>query len=290
MNSTCSNGVIMLNKNLAFKYIKSLSPLPTSLGQSGKLSGKIKCVLFDIYGTLFISGSGGIGVTKRESEETEEIAQLLLKFKVDKNPREILKGFFDAIKKKHEKLRTEGVDFPEVKIDHIWMDLLENNNIDRARKFAAIFELIINPVYPMPHLKELLSGCKNRKVLMGIISNSQFYTPYLFKWFLDSDLESLGFCSDLIFFSYRVGYAKPSIFMFQAAARRLERMNIPASSTLYIGNDMLKDIYPAKRAGFQTALFAGDARSLKLRKDSPECKNLSADTVVTDLIQLLDYI
>jgi putative hydrolase of the HAD superfamily len=53
---------------------------------------------------------------------------------------------------------------------------------------------------------------------------------------------------------------------------------------------MLNDIYPAKNAGFNTALFAGDARSLRLRKDIPECKTLSADLVITDLIQLLDYI
>ncbi len=53
---------------------------------------------------------------------------------------------------------------------------------------------------------------------------------------------------------------------------------------------MLNDIYPAKKAGFNTALFAGDTRSLRLRKDVAECKTLSPDIVITDLIQLLDYI
>ena len=78
--------------------------------------------------------------------------------------------------------------------------------------------------------------------------------------------------------------------MFQSAVERLKGLNAPADSALYIGNDMLNDIYPAKNAGFNTALFAGDARSLRLRKDVAECKNLSADLVITDLIQLLDYI
>ena len=61
-------------------------------------------------------------------------------------------------------------------------------------------------------------------------------------------------------------------------------------AVLYVGNDMLNDIYPAAKAGFKTALFAGDSRSLRLRKDKPKCKYLSADIVITDLIQLLDYL
>jgi len=52
---------------------------------------------------------------------------------------------------------------------------------------------------------------------------------------------------------------------------------------------MLNDIYPAQRAGFKTGLFAGDTRSLRLRKNEPVCENMSADIVITDLIQLLDY-
>ena len=125
---------------------------------------------------------------------------------------------------------------------------------------------------------------------MGIISNAQFYTPYLFKWFLNSDLEGLGFKRDLLIFSYRLGFAKPSTFLFQTASKKLSNMNISADSVLYVGNDMLNDIYPAKKTEFNAALFAGDKRSLRLRRDDSRCKNLSPDLVITDLIQILDYI
>jgi putative hydrolase of the HAD superfamily len=141
----------------------------------------------------------------------------------------------------------------------------------------------------MPHTKELLLECKNSKLLLGIISNAQFYTPYLFKWLLGSDMSDLGFHDDLIIFSYKFGYAKPSAFLFQLAAERLKDMNVQKNSVLYIGNDMLKDIYPAKKIGFKTALFAGDSRSLRLREDDQKCKNLSADIILTDLIQLLGF-
>jgi putative hydrolase of the HAD superfamily len=78
--------------------------------------------------------------------------------------------------------------------------------------------------------------------------------------------------------------------MFEAAAKNLRNMGIFSNSVLYVGNDMLNDIYPAKRVGFKTGLFAGDARSLRLRENHPKCQNLSADLVITDLIQILDLI
>ena len=125
---------------------------------------------------------------------------------------------------------------------------------------------------------------------MGIISNAQFFTPYLFNWFLDSSPGDLGFKSDLIFYSYKSGHAKPSPVMFDAAAKNIMNMDISLHSVLYIGNDMLNDIYPAKMVGFKTALFAGDARSLRLRENHPKCQNLSPDIVIIDLLQLLKHL
>jgi len=136
----------------------------------------------------------------------------------------------------------------------------------------------------------MLTRCRKSNILMGIISNAQFYTPFLFKWFLGLAPENLGFHPDLMFYSYRFGYAKPSTFLFRRAAEKLEQMDIPTSAALYLGNDMLNDIYPAKQAGFQTALFAGDARSLRLRENDSRCSNLSADIVITDLEQLLYHV
>jgi len=275
---------------LISKYIKPIYPLPSSLGQSGKVEGKIKAIFFDLYGTLFISRSGDISMAKKESPQTEKFDKLLQKFGIKKGPQTVLKQFFTAIENQHELLKRKGVDFPEVEIDQIWMRVLENDDLETVRTFAIEFELIANPVYPMPHLEKMLSVCRDSNILMGIISNAQFYTPYLFNWFLDSSPENLGFHPDLILYSYKFGYAKPSIFMFQVAADKLKNMDVPTHSAIYFGNDMLNDIYAAKKAGFKTGLFAGDARSLRLRENDPECKDLSADIVITDLSQIIDYI
>ena len=270
--------------------IVPLSPLPTPLTPIGKLEEKIQCILFDVYGTLFISGSGDISIARQQSRQTQKLKNLLDRYQIKKKPQIVLDDFFSAIDMEHKRLRKTGVDVPEVEIDRIWTRVLEIEKFDDVRAFAVEFELIVNPVYPMPNLEKMLSGCKKSKVLMGIISNAQFFTPYLFSWFLDSSPEDLGFKSDLIFYSYKSGHGKPSPFMFDAAANNLRNMDISANSSLYIGNDMLNDIYPAKMAGFKTALFAGDARSLRLRENHPKCQNLSADIVITDLVQVLNLL
>lgn len=294
------NNNFVLNQHIVSEYIQPLSPLPTSLKQKGEPEKKIRSILFDIYGTLFISESGDISIARKNSKntnskqtksgKTKKLENLLQKYRITRTPSALLKDFFSAIENRHQELKKNGTDFPEVEIDRIWMDVLQINDRDTVKRFAVEYELIVNPVYPMPHLDDLLAGCRENKILIGIISNAQFFTPYLFKWFFGLQLEDLGFSPDLLFFSYRFGYAKPSLFLYQHAAKALDHIGIAADSALYVGNDMLNDIYPAQKAGFQTALFAGDARSLRLREDDPRCTNISPDLVITDLIQLLDYI
>ena len=280
----------MITKKSVQKYLRPLAPLPTSVSPEGLLKEKIACVLFDIYGTLFISGSGDISLADKKSPELEKIRQLLTRCGIRKEPGILLDEFYRAIKARHQELRLLGVDFPEVNIDRIWMEVLSLDDNGIARQFAVEFELIVNPVFPMPNLAEMLSACRHRGLLMGIISNAQFYTPYLFEWFLDSKLEGLGITPELVFYSYQFEVAKPSLLMFELAAEKLQARGIAPSSVLYLGNDMLNDIYPAKATGFQTALFAGDERSLRLRKDDARCKNLTADLVITDLKQVITFL
>jgi|APSaa5957512622_1039677.scaffolds.fasta_scaffold05721_4 putative hydrolase of the HAD superfamily len=281
------------------KHITPLSPIKTSLEAKGEPVEEIKGVLFDIYGTLFISESGGINISEKNKNRYEKINKLLTRYSISSNsenllpgnllPENLLKDLFGKIKEKHEELKQKGVDYPEVEIDRIWAEVIKINDMDLIRKFAAEYDFIVNPVYPMPGLEKTISTLKKRNILMGIISNAQFYTQFLFELFFNLKAEELGFDSDLIFFSYRYGYAKPSSHMFRLAAKELEKRGLNVQSVLYIGNDMRNDILAAKKEGFQTALFAGDKRSLRLRQDEPECKDIKPDFVITDLIQLLDF-
>ena len=280
----------MISKEAIQKNLRPLKPIPTSLAPAGDPIPGIRCVLFDIYGTLFISASGDISLAQQNSPQVTEIGKLLARYSVDKTPRALLDSLHRAIKARHAELHANGVDFPEVNIVRIWQQVLQTDDLADIRQFAAEFELISNPVYPMPNLPELLSACRQKGLLLGIISNAQFYTPWLFRWFLGSHPEGLGFSPDLIFYSFRFAMAKPSSALFEKAAEQLKDKRIQPASVLYVGNDMLNDIYPARRTGFKTALFAGDQRSLRLRSVDPRCRDLAPDLVVTDLRQLIRYI
>ena len=275
---------------LISEYTQPLSPLPTSMRPGGRLTQPIQCVLFDIYGTLFISGSGDISAAQKTSPEAGEFQRLLQKFNIRKTPRDLKEELFRAIEDEHRRLRNDGIDYPEIKIDQIWQQILETNDIDAVRRFAIEYELIVNPVFPMPNLAKTLIACEEQNLTMGLISNAQFFTPLLFEWFLQAQPQDLGFHPELIFLSYQLGHAKPSLIPFEKAATVMDAMGLSTAACLYVGNDMLNDIYPAKQLGFQTALFAGDKRSLRLRTDDARCINLSADLVLTDIGQLVGHI
>ena len=72
---------------------------------------------------------------------------------------------------------------------------------------------------------------------------------------------------------------------FQAANDLAER-GIGSDEVLYVGNDMLNDMTPASRVGFRTALFAGDARSLRMREGDPRVAGVAPDLVLSSLAEL----
>lgn len=276
----------MIPKEKIMPYLCPKTPIPTAMSFSGHRLAGIQCVMFDVYGTLFISESGDIGMLKRSLAESGQVSALLTEFGIARDAKAVLEAFFAEIDHTHVRMKKAGVPFPEVCIDDIWMSVLGTSDRGEARDFAARFEMIVNPVYPMPHLAEVFKKLKENKVRMGIVSNAQFYTPLLFQWFLGGTLEHLGFDRDLLVWSYRKGMAKPDKRLFAHAASRLAVVGILPENVLYLGNDMKNDIYPAAAQGFRTALFAGDERSLRLREDIPHLRDLVPDAVLTDLAQL----
>lgn len=282
--------------NIFERYTVPLAPLPTGLSSSGKPAHLVKAVLFDVYGTLFISASGDLGGIRDEGfisngennfpETRKALVTLMTDFGSHLSPEKLLRVYAGAIENEHHRLKERGLKYPEVQVDRIWKKILGFKDLSRARRFALGFELIINPVYPMPHAGRLINKVREAGLKMGIISNAQFYTPLLFEHFYGSRPENMGFDPNLLLYSYQLGHAKPSTLLFKIAAERLISYGISSENTLFMGNDMRNDILPAHRKGFQTALFAGDKRSLKLRQDDPGCRDIKPDFIITDLLQL----
>ena len=139
----------------------------------------------------------------------------------------------------------------------------------------------------MPGLMETLEALRSREVLLGIISNAQFYTSYTIQALLGKTPEELGFQAEFCIWSFLEGEGKPSPALFVKLQQRLLKAGIYPQEVLYVGNDILKDIMPASSVGWKTALFAGDKRSLRLRREDQRVASVQADYVIDDLRQLL---
>lgn len=265
-----------------------LEPHPTDASPRLEPLPGLRAVLFDVYGTLVISASGDIGLAGEQDADSAfagALAAAGIRAETENGPSRLEQ----AIRAFHAQRRAAGVEFPEVDIIEMWGEVLSTRE-DLAR-LAVEYECRVNPVWPMPGLSQVLSDLRRRELILGIVSNAQFYTPLMIEGFLGTNLASLGFDAECCAWSYRLLEAKPSTRIYEEALTGLERLHgIAPSEVLYVGNDVRNDIWPASLTGCRTALFAGDARSLRLREDDPRCANLVPDRVVTDLRQISEQI
>lgn len=272
------------------KHSQQLHPIPS--GEKFRIlhnKNSLKCpktILFDIYGTLLISASGDISLAEKQSTKNDALQKLAHLFHCKIPGYELPALFFKEVKIEHKRLQTKGIVFPEVRVEELWARILQKNpakDRDFIEAFALGYELAVNPVFPMPGLSRVLTSIKSKSIPMGIISNAQFFTPLLFPAFLGKSLENLGFEKKLCFYSFEFRQGKPDTNMYEKSAEALKAMGISPEHCLFIGNDMLNDILPADSTGYQTALFAGDKRSLRWRQDVPACKAIQPDFVLSSL-------
>ena len=278
------------------QHCKPLHPRPTgAVARLGPLAG-IRAVLFDIYGTLFISASGDIGLADhcmRGDAAMEALRCVGIRLSV--GGKEVVQRLHETIREEHVSARKRGVEYPEVDIREIWKTVLgqlrragqiEGQSSPDLERLCVEYEVRTNPLWPMPGLGECLEACRSMGLVLGIISNAQFFTPPLFEALLGSTPDDLGFDEHLRYYSFEHGQAKPGTDLYQKAARMLVSRGIAPVETLYLGNDMRNDIFPAKKVGFQTALFAGDARSVRLREEDPLVSGITPELVIVQLSDL----
>ncbi len=269
----------------------------------------IEAVLFDVYGTLLISASGDIGeAVLSEGAALTALAEAGMAVRAPDRKaagRKAIAAFQEQIEAVHAAARRSGVPSPEVDIVDIWRQTavrLETEGVVRVNpeadfsRCALVFELLCNPVYPMPGLAPVVRDLAAGGRPLGIVSNAQFFTPLILNYFLNGTIGChdtapvAPFDAQLTFYSYRYRRAKPDPFLYYRAAEELRRRGIEPAQALYIGNDMLNDVWAAHQAGFKTVLFAGDKRSLRLREHRSETAGLEPDAIVTELAQIVEIV
>lgn len=282
------------------QLLSPLAPIPTEYPARVEPITGIRAVVFDVYGTMVVSGSGDVGAAA--AKNTVEAMDAALR-RADLNPlsphasQRGIELLEHCIASDHAESRAQGIDHPEVDIRRIWSQVIESLRTEQlldppgaefnVERLAVEYECRVNPTWPMPGLAEVLAALRGRGVTLGIVSNSQFYTPLMMEALLGRGPGELGFAEPLCNWSYRARHAKPAVALFDPVAKALKERGIAPEAVLYVGNDMRNDIGPASRIGWRTGLFAGDRRSLRLREDDAALADVHPDAVITDLNQLL---
>ena len=289
-------------------YLKALEPLqaiPTP-AKSKIAKGDYKAIIFDIYGTLLISASGDVDKADYSSSMIKKaLIAADIEVLIDNNETyDSIYASYNTCIKAHHKLGLEaGRPYPEVDIVEVSKDalkiandqgLIKLSNTSDIILFNFVFELQTNKIWPMPGMQDLINTLGESALELGIVSNAQFYTPVIMNHLLhDKEIDGsviAPFNKDLCVYSYQELRGKPDKALFEGLLPHLESLNIKPSEVLYVGNDMLKDMYTSSQVGFKTVFFTGDLRAYRLYENDDRCANFQPDYVITELEQLLQIV
>lgn len=299
------NEAFLHQLELELSKLQPMELLPTGVLPSYRRMKSVEAIVFDVYGTLLLSASGDVmraGFNPKAFKQVLDacgIVQL-----VPEPELASLQTIFDEVVYQAKAMaRAGGIRFPELDVAEQWRKALMRaqeqrllDGVEQAdvRLYSFLFELSRNQLWPMPGLCETVSGLKQKGYPLGIISNAQFYTPVLLNYFLSGSLAATGqvagFDPDLCVYSYKLQKAKPDPALCETLLKPLRMRGLETNQVLFVGNDMLKDIYPAQQVGFKTCFFAGDRRAYQHRSDHPQASKVKPDMVITDLRQLLEVL
>ncbi len=216
-----------------------------------------RAAIFDIYGTLLIAPPGGV---KPDLEADPKLRAILKNFghRVPESPSTEI---YQAVKRHH---LLSSQKFPEVDLRVLWREVLELPETADMNLLVAMLEAAWHPAQLMPGVEKFVCELAREGISLGLLSNAQSNTLASL-----GDIEPL-FSPELTILSYQHGMAKPSPELFEMLVERLAARGIAPAETLFIGNDPLHDIVPAKASGFQTALFIGHSDSLRSGDCEPD--------------------
>ncbi|BEP12177.1 hypothetical protein acdb102_04880 [Acidothermaceae bacterium B102] len=239
---------------------------------------ELQAIAFDVNGTLIqIHTEDGMEAAFRA------IGHFLTYQGIDLRRHQVRDLYFDTMKQQ----RSAGEEFPEFDAVAIWRTIIETHMTDYTRRLPADklaqLPLFLAELYRgvtrrrlelFPHVRDVLDLLRGR-FLLGIVTDGQS------SW-ARGELHKVGLSGyfDAVVVSAEYGFRKPDRRLFQHA---LDAMGVAAEHTMYIGNDMHRDVYGAHEAGMTTVLFDSD-------HGSREYEGLSPDHVIADWRELLDLL
>lgn len=203
---------------------------------------------------------------------------------------------------------SPGEKFPEVQTERIWDDIVKKLQqkeytfdavnygplTDYVKKIAYFYHASIQGSGPYPAAADALKLLAERGVVQGLLADGQCFTAGQLQRCLkqqdpEFDLNAV-IPQSLRFISAELKAKKPSDTLFKAAVAGAAGRGLAPSQVLHVGSNLARDIGPAKKHGFRTALFAGDKNSLSATGEQLKDPALRPDALITELPQVLELI
>jgi putative hydrolase of the HAD superfamily len=240
---------------------------------------EIQAIAFDVNGTL-------IDITTDEGlDEIFRAAGHFLTYQGIHLRRDELQDLYQHILKGQQKESAE--EYPEFDAVAIWRTIIDEHQTDFTRNLPAEkrtqLPLFLAEMYRgisrrrlrlYPHVRRVL-GVLRAHFRLAVVTDAQ-------SAYARAELQQVGLLEyfDPIVVSGDHGYRKPDKRLFLAA---IEGMQVPAKNTLYVGNDMYRDIHGARAAGMATVMFDSNQGT----KEHPGCV---PDRTITDHRELLSIL
>ena len=239
----------------------------------------IRAIAFDVNGTL-------VRIQTEDGDEQifRSAAHFLTYQGIDLHRDQVRDLYFQIMK---EQLRASPEEYPEFDAVGIWRAIIDGHMTGFTRALPA-GKLRQMPLFLAemargvarrrlglyPSVREVLDVLRGRYPL-AVVTDAQSANAR-------GELHKVGLLGyfDPIVVSGDHGYRKPDRRLFQFA---LDGMNVAAGNTLYVGNDMYRDIFGAREAGMKTVMFDSDQGS----KAHPGCVPDHTITAFRDLPPIL---
>ncbi len=239
----------------------------------------IRAIAFDVNGTLIEI------LTDEGMDEIFRAAGHYLSYQgIDLRRHEVSELYFRIMKQQR---RSSAEAHPEFDAVAIWRTILEEHQTDYTRSlppqkleqiplFLAEMARGISRrrLRLYPHVRKTLNRLREHFPL-AVVTDAQS------AW-ARAELHRVGILDyfDPIVVSGDYGFRKPDGRLFQVA---LDKLGIAAEHTMYVGNDMHRDIFGAREAGMKTVMFDSDQGT----KDFQGCQ---PDFRITDYRSLLEIL
>jgi putative hydrolase of the HAD superfamily len=196
----------------------------------------------------------------------------------------------------------------ELRLEQMWLGIVERllqkeyaydaafygPPAELAEKIAYYYQRAAQGLSLFPNVLTTLKTVVRKRILQGIHANGQQATPIL----MTRELLSQGKLSSLAevfepaisIWSWEIGFRKETDRGFAPLLSGLKSKGVSPEQTLYVGSDVERDIVPAKRRGFRTALLLADRNTAKVTPADLKDEKTKPNVLLTSFEQIASVV